>query len=208
MTTTVATLRLDDEAHRAFLGDRELVRATTALTDVGIIDDRWFSSDGLARGSRVHAASAAFFGQRQRFDEGLTFGDLPYWRGLLRFVDETGFLAQRVEQEVYDEAEGYAGRYDLFGLLPRLSDRYDDLIDLKTGHAAAWVALQTMGYARRARNGKQVRRWALELPGDGTYKLVPLNCDRAINGVDRRLDAQHERVFLSAVAVSRWKRGL
>ena len=204
----VATLCLDEENHKAFLGRRELIRATTALADVGIVDTRWFTPESRERGSHVHHASRAFFAGAFDYGEVITANEWPYMEGIVRFVEETGFQCQRCEEPIYDEAAGYAGRYDLFGTFPYLPTSCDDLIDIKTGRAAEWVMLQTIGYARRARvDGRPCRRWALELPGDGRYRLLPLNLSPQ-KTVDRAADRQHEEIFLSCVRVSRFKRGL
>jgi len=94
-------LRLDEVDHRAFLGGRELVRVTTALSDVGLADTRWFTPESCARGTRVHAASAAYFTAHKepkphaaykRIARRLEATDLPYFDGLRRFARETGFL--------------------------------------------------------------------------------------------------------------------
>jgi hypothetical protein len=207
MTTTIAALRLDEATHRAFLGDRELIRATTALADVGIIDTRWFTPESAQRGTDLHGAIAQWGegGLKPSLDLALD----PFWAGFDAFLTESRFFCHSSEQAIWDEANGYAGRYDLLGQLPCFAAGDDtlDLLDLKTGHAPRWVGLQTMGY-RRLVLAARVRRWALELPGDCTYRLVPLNLRADRLTIDRTKDQQDEAVFLAAVRVARWKRGL
>lgn len=208
MTTATPVLRLDDLAHRAFLGDRELVRATTALADAGIIDTSWFTEESRLRGSYLHDAVLLHY-QQDLAEESLDVALLPYWTGYLAFLEESGFVPTSVEEPVCDEIAGYAGRYDLYGQFPKLPPSAMDLIDIKTGRAPAWVKLQTMGYRRRL-DCPRVRRWALELPGDGRYRLLALNLQTPIatHQIDRLADQRHEAVFLAAVTIANWKRGL
>lgn len=213
MITTLPVLRLDELAHRAFLGERELVRATTALAEAGIIETDWFTDESRLRGQYLHAAIALFH-QDDLAEDSLDQALLPYWQGYQAFLSESGFEPISVEQPVFDASAGYAGRYDLFGQFPKLPPTAYDLIDVKTGRAASWVKLQTIGYRRcLSVNGTPVvrcRRWALELPGDGQYRLLALNLQTPISThqIDRQADQRHEAVFLAAVTVANWKRGL
>jgi hypothetical protein len=206
-------LRLDELAHRAFLGDRELVRATTALADVGIIETGFFTEESRLRGQYLHDAIALYH-QDELAEESLDPVLVPFWEGYRAFLAESEFQPHSVEQPVYDDIAGYAGRYDLFGQFPKLPPTAYDLIDVKTGRAASWVKLQTIGYRRRVLVGGapvvRCRRWALELPGDGRYRLLALNLQNPIatHQIDRQADQRHEAVFLAAVTVANWKRGL
>lgn len=199
---TTATLRLDDVTHRAFLGTRELIRVTTALADVGIIDTQWYTEDARDRGTALHRAIHAWAHQQPI----PTFDAIrPFWNGFLSFLETTEFACSSSEHPIHDEFHGYAGQFDLLGRLPSLSADAIDLIDVKSGTAAPWVRLQTIGYGRCL--GGRIRRWALELPGNESYRLLPLNV-RADGRIDRIQDQQDEAVFLAAVRVARWKRGL
>ena len=202
-------LVLDDLAHRAFMHGRELIRVTTALADVGIIDPRWHTAESRARGHAVHAALQAY-GQGASLEtltDAMDLAALPYWVGVLRFLEERGGTWVS-ELAVCDEPMGYAGQGDLLGRVPELGDGAWDLIDLKTGATPSWVGLQTALYARPLRQYGPIRRWALEVPGNGAYRLIPLNLTPDRRRIDRALDKGHEAVALGAVAVARWKRGL
>lgn len=204
----VPVLRLDEIAHRAFLGDRELIRVTTALEEAGLIETTWFTEESRVRGQYLHEAITLHH-ERDLADESVDPALQPYWEGYLAFLAESEFQPISVEQPVFDEAAGYAGRYDLFGRFQKLPDSALDLIDVKTGRAAAWVKLQTRAYGRRL-DAPRLRRWALELPGDGRYRLLALNLQTPITShqIDRQADQRHEAVFLAAVTVANWKRGL
>lgn len=213
ITAPSPALRLDEAAHTAHLGDRELIRVTTALAEAGLIDTTWFTEDSRTRGRYLHDAISLHH-QCDLDEDGLDEVLRPFWGGYLAFLSESGFEALAVEQPVYDEQAGYAGRYDLFGRLPNLPPTAYDLVDVKTGRAAAWVKVQTAAYRRRLMYADapvvRCRRWALELPGDGSFRLLALNLQAPISNhqIDRAADQRHEAVFLAALQVAQWKRGM
>lgn len=200
-------LRMDDLTHRAFLGDRELVRVTTALELAGVIQGvDFFTDESRRRGSYLHEA-VQLFHEDDLAEDALDGTLRPFWDGYRRFLAESGFRPLHIEGAVYDEAEGYAGRFDLLGSFPELSDQAVDLIDIKTGATPRWVRIQTQLYRRRI-DRPRVRRWALELPGTGDFRLRSLNLvkgDRA-HRIDRAADAYDESVGLAAVRVANYIR--
>lgn len=199
-------LRLDELTHRAFLGTRELVRVTTALEEAGLIDTSWFTPESRLRGQYLHQAIALHH-QGDLNEDSLSPALRPYWDGYLKFLAESQFAALGVEQPIHDEIALYAGRYDLFGNFPELPSSAYDLVDVKTGKTPKWVGLQVMGYRRCLRDFPRVRRWVLELPGDGRYQLRHLNLKMPGHVIDREADLRHEHVFLSAVTIANFKRG-
>jgi hypothetical protein len=209
LTLIPPILRLDDVHHRAFLGDRELVRVTTALADVGIIDTQWFTDSARLRGSYLHEAIALHHAG-ELAEDSIDPVLQPYWAGYVAFLADSAFQALGVEQPICDELAGYAGRYDLFGQFPHLPPTAYDLIDVKTGRAPNWTALQTALYRRCLRIADapivRCRRWALELPGNNRYRLLSLNLHQD-QSIDRAADQRHEQAALAAVTVANWKRG-
>jgi len=199
-------LRLDELTHRAFLGNRELVRVTTALEEAGLIDTTWFTAESRTRGQYLHDAIKLHH-EGDLAEDALDPALLPFWVGYVAFLVESKFQIASAERPVYDATHGYAGRYDLLGLFPDLPDTALDLIDVKTGKAPGWVKLQTAGYRRCLVEVTRCRRWVLELPGDGRYHLRHLNL-LPNHQIDRMTDIRHEQVFLSAVMCANWKRGL
>lgn len=201
-------LVLDEVTHRAFLGNRELVRVTTALEEAGIVTTSWFTDESRVRGQYLHEAIALYHA-RELEEASIDVGLLPYWLGYLAFLAESEFMPASVERPIHDELAGYAGRYDLLGQFPKLPQTAMDLIDVKTGLAPKWTALQTALYRRCLHEVPRCRRWVLELPGDGRYHLLPLNLqDTSAAQIDRDADRRHELVGLAAVAVANFKRGL
>jgi len=203
--TATETLRLDDVSHRAFLGGRELIRVTTALDEGLDTDKRWFTDESRQRGNYIHDALKLY--ATDRLDEdSIAPAMRPYWDGVPYFLETSGFRIIAAEQPIFDEHYGYAGRYDLLGRLAATSAPWVDLIDVKTGTVPPTVGPQTMAYKRPiARSFPLVRRWALNLPGNGRAMLVPLNVD-ARGIYDPARDRHDEQVFLAALTVAQWKR--
>lgn len=202
-------VELDEVNHRAYLLEngtkREVTRMTSALASVGIVDTRGFTEESRDRGRWIHDAMLT------DFRGGLVYAGeqtAPFWDGYLAFKRETRFVPYACEGIVSDVDAGYAGQFDLFGRLPDLPVSAADLLDLKSGSAPAWVAIQTMGYKRclpiMAGLPARIRRWALELPGNHRYRLIPLNMTEGLR-IDPRLDDYHERIALGAVAIANWK---
>src|SRR5690606_34284850 len=110
-------------------------------------------------------------------------------------------LVEQTETRVHDEALGYAGTLDLIVAWTsedgqRITRR--GLIDVKTGSVPPTVGAQTAAYLRCARAwfplGTPIYRFALHLPGDGSYRLVPLT------------NPQDELDFLAALRVAHFRR--
>lgn len=208
----MSILELDNAAHKAFLDGREVVRATTAFLEVGLIDASFFTEESRERGTMIHAAVPKWHaGVASYFPPHVK----PYWDGFLLFIAETDFRIHKVEEPVYDDLPGYeyAGQYDLFGEFPvgspHWADGYYDLIDTKTGTMPATVVYQTAGYGRRIPvPSMRLRRWALVLPGNGKYQLVPLNLSGDHRRVDVLLQRRHENDFLSIIRTANLRRSL
>lgn len=191
---TSAAFRFEPEAHRYYLGNRELLSVTTVLRDVGLIDPQWFTEEARLRGEYVHTCVAL---HHEGTLDNATVDPMiePYFAGYLLFLAETGFAPELVEEQVHNEALGLAGTLDLLGRLPAHPPGSKDLIDVKSGHIPPTVGLQLAGYVRCLPPGAY-RRWCLNLPGDGTYRL------------DRCADRKDDGVFLAALQVAQFKRGL
>lgn len=210
--STEHVLRLDQEAHRAFLDGREVVRATSAFVELGLINTEWFTPESRERGTLLHAAVPLW---HEGLVTVLPSHVKPYWDGFLLFIAETDFRIHKAEQPVFDAMPGYeyAGQYDLFGEFPQGSpfwvEGYYDLIDTKTGSLPATTKWQTCGYGRRIPvPAMRLRRWALVLPGNGRYRLVPLNLTADGRRVDILLQRQHEQDFLSIIRSANLRREL
>lgn len=193
-------LVFDAQAHAYTLDGRALVSVTTALTEAGLIDPRHWTDEARDRGTAVHEAIALHTGGV--LDLALVYPVYrPYVDGYLRFVEESRVVVEESERRLCDPVLGYAGTLDLLVAWTsedgqRVTRR--GLIDIKTGSVPPSVGPQTAAYLRCARAwfpaGTAIYRFALHLPGDGTYRLVPLT------------NAQDELDFLAALRVAHFRR--
>jgi len=183
-------IRLDEETHTYYYNDREVPGVTSILSAVGISNDYFYDSLGSIRGKFLHRAV-----QLYHSDTGVGKLDprlVPYFDGYLRFVDDTGFVPVDSEKLVFNKAYMYAGTLDLRGPL----FDFDSVIDIKTGLSLPKeVGIQLSGYAL-ACEVKPKRKYSLHLPGNGMY------------GLNRHKYPRDEKVFLSAVTVVNYTRGL
>lgn len=209
MTTTIlaapavlndSRLVFDEQAHVYRLLGRELVSVTSAMVLAGMVDSQHWTDEAQERGTAVHHAIAMH--TEGGFNE-YTLDDeyLPYFEGYLRFLRESHVVVEQSEVRVCDPALGYAGTLDLIVAWTsedgeRITRR--GLIDIKTGSVPPTVGPQTAAYLRCARVwfplGTPVHRFALHLPGDGTYRLLPLT------------NTQDEQDFLAALRVAHFRR--
>lgn len=182
----------DPIAHRYTLPgrDRELISVTQALTEAGFIDRQWYTDEAAIRGAAVHAAVERF---HQTGAVATDDAAAPFFDAYLAFQMEAGLHIESSEQRVCDPLLGYAGTLDLRGRFRHFAHGVD-LVDIKTGMVPSWVGYQTAAYARVLKPAF-VRRWALQLKADGSYRLQPLTT---------RTD---EQVFLAALLVAQAKRG-
>jgi hypothetical protein len=203
---------VDHTAYRLVDGRHvDYTRMTSALTAVGAIDTTHFTPESRARGIKIH--EAVLLDYLGGLVEGwLPETLLPYWRGYRAFQSEHPFEYELVEGAVWDDALRYAGRYDIFGhFLHGPSRAAWDLLDVKTGSVPRYTGIQTMGYKRRivvpgeGLPATRVRRWALELPGNDRFRLVPLNMMPGGFHIDAQIDRYHEQLALGAVAWAQWK---
>ena len=168
-------LRLDEDAHAYFLGERRLPSVTQVLAQL----EDWSKVDPVAleiarvRGQHIH-----------RMVELDVHGNLdedtlaPEYHGYLRqwrkFLAETRFKPLLAECQVFDERYGYAGTFDLAGTLgPRFI-----LVDVKSGLVPRTVPLQTAAYlgaaVQRGKFPASAERAALRLHED-TYRFFPID---------------------------------
>lgn len=184
------TLTFEPIAHRYTLRTRELISVTQALDEAGFIDRQWFTDAALVRGTAVHAAVQAFHATGIAPSDEVT---APFFDAYLEFQTAGGFHVEASEERICHPMLGYAGTLDLRGRFRNFTQG-TDLIDIKTGSVPSWVGYQTAAYARCVPD-PVVRRWALNLRADATYRIQSLT---------NRTD---ERVFLAALTVAQAKRG-
>ena len=137
---------------------------TRILRDLGVVN--YFGPPGAAaqRGRLVHAAAALLAQGREIDPDWMERHNdiLPYVDG---FADAlagplSGFVPLRLEHEIVNETERFIGHSD--------QESDDLLLELKTGTYQPWAQLQTAAYAL----GRRMKRIAISLPGNGSYKLI------------------------------------
>ncbi len=143
---------------------RRLLSVTEVIKAVGLIDDRWFTEEATWRGSCVHALCE--YEDKGTLDESTidpaAEGYLEAWR---RWKKITGFTPVQIEHPM--SGMGYAGTLDRVGLIGPATRA---VVDLKTGAAQKWHALQLAGYAGfYYPYSRSMRRFTVRLHEDGRY---------------------------------------
>ena len=106
-----------------------------------------------------------------------------------RFKAETGFAVESSEQVVTNPALQYVGTYDIVGSLP---DGRRFVVDTKAvASIVAATRVQLAGYALAL--GDRIKRAALWLRPDGTYKFLPYT------------DRSDEHDWIAAVRVTHFR---
>lgn len=201
----------DEKEHIYKLDGRLLPSITDTLGDQGFVDYSFLSERDrpfyLRRGTAIAEAT-------RLYDLGIldwkSLREIVEWNGeqkpwnlgameaYLRFREEFAeWEPAAIEKPLYDPVYQYAGRPD------RLFDTPSGLVvvQIKKGKVERWVGLQTAAEARlfeQKSYGRIKRRFGLELRSDGTFKakrdLTPFK------------DPNDIKIFLSALAVLKWKK--
>lgn len=177
----------DPSSHKYFIDEVEVPSVTQVLVESGMIDTAFYDEEGKKRGSAVHQA-CHYLDEDDLDLETLSPELRPYVDAYVSFKDETGFVPTLIEHQVYDRIYGFAGTLDRTGTMKGKNV----LLDIKTGSVAPFAAIQTAAY--QVTLGGHNHRFALQLKPDGTFKLLEFD------------DINDESVFLSALAVVKWKR--
>lgn len=119
----------------------------------------------------------------------------PYVEAYRKFKTESGFEPLAAEEPIFHPVYKYPGKPDRIGLLNGrivLIDYKTGMIDLKC------VGPQTAAYKKawdevHQRKDQIVRRFALKLSNDGTYKLIECKNPNDFN------------IFLSALSLYNWR---
>ena len=164
-----------------------VTQVLTPLTDYSSVP-KWRLGQARERGDYVHRMCEMFvWGTLDESD--LDKDYTPYLDGFKRFLKDTNFIPEHVEERVYHPQLHYAGTFDLGGSLPpkgRVRKTYRALIDIKTTYAfMPSVGPQTAGYkdAWNKMVDKELRfekRMALRLKPD-EYELIPLRDEGDMN---------------------------
>lgn len=175
-------LTFDPVQHTYTLEGRRLPNVTSImepLVDYARVPAKVLQ-DAADRGNYVHKMCEMYLWEL--LDENsVSDGYLKYLQAFKKFLSETGFIAEHIEERVYHKTLLYAGTMDLGGVLPGRGRKGDKrvLIDIKTTFKLmASVGPQTAAYAdawasHRPKEQHFEERYGLQLKKDGTYKLQP-----------------------------------
>lgn len=131
-----------DENH-VYRWDGEVVPGVNEiLGDMGIIDTSFMTDEGAANGKRRHLLMELYDNEVLDWST-VDESDMSYLVGWQEFLTDTGFKADCIEEQVYNEFWHYAGTLDRAG---RIEDQAW-IIDIKTGGIGAYVPLQLSLYA-------------------------------------------------------------
>lgn len=173
-----------------------MIRVTALLAEAGLIDRTWFDEYGATRGSHVHLA-CQYLDAGELDEDSLDPVLIPYVEGWKRFKADTGIIVRMAEERITSERLGVTGTPDRVVDWPSVGFA---VIDIKSGSLSDWTAIQLAAYKlliiekTGLPQAERMKRFAVRLPGDGTYKVKEYK-DRADEGI-----------FLAALAIHNWKK--
>ena len=153
------------------MNDSAFPRVTGVMRALNLIDDRWFSEEGRARGTAVHLA-LRFYAENDLAWDSVDPVIRPFVEAGVRFLEDAKAPRNAdVEIEVVHEGYGYVGHPDWLGEL----FGQDSVLDYKSGGLDKNLAgIQTAAYELALVKNPHRRRLALQLFPNGRYKLVDL----------------------------------
>lgn len=190
--------RYEGKTHSYYLKGLRIPGVTQVM--VGINDFLGVGEEIMAaaqaRGTFVHTATALFDQNRLTLDEMEADPVLePYVWAWVKFREDTKFIPEAIEVQVYSTRHRYAGTIDRVGLLRGVRA----IVDIKTSAAlnpvtALQLAAYQTAYNEQHLSDKAKERWAVQLGADGKYKIHQYK------------DPADWSTFLSALTLYSWRR--
>lgn len=141
---------------------------TGIIKSAGLINDQWFNEAAAWRGSVVHKCCELHC--KGTLDpasvDPAAQGYLDAW---IKFKRNLGFIPTQIEQMSWSPSKDFCGTPDRFGYL---GNGLPVVIDLKTGAAQKWHALQLAAYVQFVPDANKLQRFTVQLAPDGEYKMV------------------------------------
>lgn len=190
------TLTFDAEHHCYLLDGQRLPSVTQVLHSAGIVNYNYLPPDDrerlMTRGRAVHTAT--HFDDEGDLDETTLSAEIGgYLEGWRKFRRDAAFVPELIEHAGCNLKLRFAGTLDRTGS-NGLGPKW--LLDIKTGTALPFVALQLAAYASFFEHPGAFRRVSVELHPDGTYRLQEFRCS----------DYQRDiNIFTAALAVHNWQ---
>lgn len=190
-------LVVDTKNHAYYLDGKRLFSVTERLAGMGIIDQRWYTPEGRVRGKATHTACSFIEGEGLDWEslkdteKALSVPISPYVRAWEKFLKETGWKSELIEQPFASELYQFAGTPDRVGTF---RDGTPAILDIKTGSYLAWHDLQLGGYDVLVPNPtKKLRKlFVIELHDNESYRPVEIT------------DLDASNIFLSFNCAHAW----
>ena len=159
-------------AHAYYSGKVRWPSVTQALVRARLIDYSGVPETILkaaqARGQRVHRA-LHFHCQNDLDPQTLGPQTAGYVAGAINWLEQTGFVAENVEQPLFDHVRKFGGTPDLRGHFP---DGSLGIPDWKTGITSPGHRLQLAAYASMLPEPRRWRRIVVYLRPDGNARAI------------------------------------
>jgi hypothetical protein len=188
-------LVFDPTANRYYLNNEPVPNVTRILRTAGLIDYSFLDGEHrercLALGRAVHEAT-------QCDDQGFltevsisadVVNYLEAWRAFRR---DFRFEPDLIEHTVYHQQLHYCGRLDRVGRTHR-GETF--IVDIKTGTALPWTAVQLAAYSACLEHPRTRLRRCVELHADGSYRVIPYETRNYRRDLNAFIEAL--RTFLS-----------
>ncbi len=167
--------RAVEEPHGYFLRSKPLPSPSSVFADLGLVDSRFYTASGRARGKAVHGG--LHFALKGTLDWSTLHQDLHgYVKSGLLLVDRLKPTIRRFETSLYHPSHLFAGTFDVDWEL----DGWPWIIDWKSGKAHKVARYQLAAYEMLARFEDEMtsrrepfrvrpyKRAAVELQEDGS----------------------------------------
>ena len=179
-------IEFDAATHTYRVSGEEVIGVTRVLVESGLIDTRFFTELGRARGSAAHQA-LEFLDQGDLDEESLDPKITGFVAAYQSFKDDSGFEVEQIEQRVFHPTYRFAGTFDRTGKL----NAHPIILEFKTTSIPPTTPIQLSAYEACLPDRR--RRYAVQLLADGKYRLHEYK------------DRNDFKIFLAALAVMRWK---
>jgi len=168
-------LLLDQAAHKYSVGGISKPSVTELIKDLYSYENvpDIFMERARERGSMAHLA-CEYHDLNQLDLDSVDEVVMPYLQAYIKFLDETGFEPVGIERPYLHPILGVAGTPDRWGIFRKLKGKPLAVLELKTtAQIYKATGVQLSGYREilRANGIEATLRYAVQLKGDGTYKL-------------------------------------
>jgi hypothetical protein len=191
------TLEFNEELHEYKARGMVVPGVSQVLQGLGFIDTTWMSEFGRDRGHAAH--KAILYYDEGTLDHSTLDPEIePRLAAWVKFKQDMGWVSRIKETPMFHPVYNFAGTPDDIGT-HQLADMNFCIVDIKTGQAMPYHALQLALYASLLSalvdvDPASVERIGVHLKADASYKIV------------RYRDKQDIPIALAAVSLHHWKK--